>query len=192
MAGIRQFDENVALERALEVFWQKGYGPTSMQDLAAATGVQRGSLYHAYGDKESLFLHVFDRYKSKRLDEARAALQLPDVADALRTYFDVTINSMITGSPTRGCLTTKTATDTTAEADKIHEQLKSIVNSLEREIEIRLSTPEALSRLSLPPTEAARLLITLTRGIVVMERIFHDPAALRATVDAMIKVLLAK
>ncbi|GGC64419.1 TetR/AcrR family transcriptional regulator [Undibacterium terreum] len=192
MAGIRQFDEGVALDRALEVFWKKGYGPTSMQDLAAATGVQRGSLYNAYRDKESLFLQVFDRYKSRRLAEARAALDKPDIEDALRSYFDVTITSMTEGSPARGCLTTRTATDTTADADEIHAQLKSMVDGLQQELNIRLSTPEALSRLSLPPAEAARLLITLTRGIVIMESIYHDTASLRATVEAMIKVLLAK
>ncbi|MCZ7153843.1 TetR/AcrR family transcriptional regulator, partial [Salmonella enterica] len=56
MAGVRQFDEGLALDKALALFWQKGYAATSMQELAAATGVQRGSLYNAYGDKETLFL----------------------------------------------------------------------------------------------------------------------------------------
>jgi len=46
MAGIRQFDEEAMLEQALELFWQKGFANTTMQDLAAATGVQRGSLYN--------------------------------------------------------------------------------------------------------------------------------------------------
>ena len=52
MVGTRQFDEDEMLAGALEVFWRKGFTGTSMIDLAEATGIQRGSLYNAYGDKE--------------------------------------------------------------------------------------------------------------------------------------------
>ena len=61
MAGVRQFDEQQAYAAALEVFWTKGFRATSMLDLATATGVQRGSLYHAYGGKEQLFLRLFEK-----------------------------------------------------------------------------------------------------------------------------------
>jgi hypothetical protein len=53
MVGIRQFDEQQVIATALDVFWRKGLHDATMQDLAAATGVQRGSLYNAYGDKEA-------------------------------------------------------------------------------------------------------------------------------------------
>ncbi|HTD04182.1 TetR/AcrR family transcriptional regulator, partial [Undibacterium sp.] len=188
--GIRQFDEGAALQRVLEVFWQKGFGPTSMQDLAEATGVQRGSLYNAYGDKESLFLHVFEQYKNDILDEVRASLEQPRLEDALRAFFNFAITSMTTGKPTRGCLTTKTATDINAAGDKIREALQSLIAGMEAALEARLSTAEAIPQLRLLPAEAARLLVTLTRGIVVMERIYQDPARLRATAEAMIKTLI--
>ena len=51
MVGTRQFDEDALLEAALRAFWQNGFVATSMIDVAEATGVQRGSLYNAYGDK---------------------------------------------------------------------------------------------------------------------------------------------
>ena len=55
MVGVRQFDEQEMIATALDVFWRKGLHDATMQDLAAATGVQRGSLYNAYGDKEAIF-----------------------------------------------------------------------------------------------------------------------------------------
>jgi TetR/AcrR family transcriptional regulator, transcriptional repressor for nem operon len=58
MVGVRQFDEERVLARALEVFREKSLRTASMQDLARATGVQRGSLYDAYGNKEELFLRA--------------------------------------------------------------------------------------------------------------------------------------
>ncbi|MEX3629140.1 MAG: helix-turn-helix domain-containing protein [Burkholderia sp.] len=77
MAGVRQFDEGEMLDKALALFWKKGYADTSMQELAAATGVQRGSLYNAYRDKETLFLRVFKVYAARFLEGARRTLEAP-------------------------------------------------------------------------------------------------------------------
>ena len=72
MVGTRQFDEEILLEAALKAFWQNGFAATSMIDVAEATGVQRGSLYNAYGDKERLFLLAFERYSSRFTEALKA------------------------------------------------------------------------------------------------------------------------
>ncbi|MES2073957.1 MAG: TetR/AcrR family transcriptional regulator [Pseudomonadota bacterium] len=190
MAGIRQFDEDAALERVLEVFWQKGYGPTSMQDLAEATGVQRGSLYNAYRDKESLFLHVYERYKTRYLGEIRAALEQPALEQALRAFFELSILSMTAGSPSRGCMSTKTATDIHSSSEKIQAALRAMADSVEQLLSERLSSAEALPQLAIPPAEAARLIATFTRGLVFMERIYQDAERLRSTAESLIRALL--
>ncbi|MFX5555055.1 helix-turn-helix domain-containing protein, partial [Acinetobacter baumannii] len=64
----REFDIDLAIERAMQVFWSSGYHGTSLPDLLAATRLSRGSLYAAFGDKHGLFLRALDRY----LDEALA------------------------------------------------------------------------------------------------------------------------
>ncbi|MFI6332417.1 TetR/AcrR family transcriptional regulator [Micromonospora chersina] len=191
MAGQRQFDERRTLERAREVFWLKGYGATSMQDIAVASGVLRGSLYNAYHDKETLFLRVFDDYAEQFLADAAQALSRPTIDDALRDFFDFTITSMTTGVPTRGCLTTKTAIDIKADGERIRTALRDLLDKMEQLLHQRLSTTEARSRLAIPPAEAARLLITLTRGIVVMERVYQDPERLRGTATSLIDALLS-
>ncbi|MEU1840299.1 TetR/AcrR family transcriptional regulator [Micromonospora chersina] len=191
MAGQRQFDERRTLERAREVFWLKGYGATSMQDIAAASGVLRGSLYNAYHDKETLFLRIFEDYAEQFLADAAEALSRPTIDDALRDFFDFTITSMTTGVPTRGCLTTKTAIDIKADGERIRTALRDLLDKMEQLLHQRLSTNEARSRLAIPPAEAARLLITLTRGIVVMERVYQDPERLRATATSLIDALLS-
>ncbi|MFG1658355.1 TetR/AcrR family transcriptional regulator [Micromonospora chersina] len=191
MAGQRQFDERRTLERAREVFWLKGYGATSMQDIAVASGVLRGSLYNAYHDKETLFLRVFEDYAEQFLADAAQALSRPTIDDALRDFFDFTITSMTTGVPTRGCLTTKTAIDIKADGERIRTALRDLLDKMEQLLHQRLSTDEARSRLAIPPAEAARLLITLTRGIVVMERVYQDPERLRATATSLIDALLS-
>src|SRR5258707_6858856 len=109
MVGTRQFDEDALLEAALKAFWHNGFGATSMIDVAEATGVQRGSLYNAYGDKERLFLLAYERYASRFLDSVRQALSNPDPAVALMELFKGVVANMTEGAPSRGCLTTKTA-----------------------------------------------------------------------------------
>ncbi|MEV4049743.1 TetR/AcrR family transcriptional regulator [Amycolatopsis sp. NPDC049688] len=189
MAGKRQFDERRTLELARDIFWAKGYGATSIQDIANASGVLRGSLYNAYQDKETLFLQVFEDYARDFLAEAARVLADPDIDRALRAFFDFTIASMTTGEPARGCLTTKTAIDSKADGERINAALRRLLDGLEQLVRDRLSAEDA--RLALPAADAARVLVTMTRGIVVMERVYQDPERLRATARSLIDVVLA-
>ena len=198
MAGKKQFNEEETLDRAITVFWERGYAATSMQDLAQATGVLRGSLYNAYGDKQAIFLRVFERYRRGFLDAARAQLANSDPAVALHDFFAYTIRTMTEivpptpaspGPSTRGCLTTKIATDETAMDEPVRAALRSMLDELEEILLARLVMADARARLALPPADAARLAATLTRGIVVMERIYHAPAVLLATADSLVEVL---
>jgi len=182
----------------MHVFWRRGYASTSMQDLAQATGVLRGSLYNAYGDKQSIFLLAFARYKRRYLAAVREQLKADDPVVALRNFFAYVIASMsepiprqddTPSSTTRGCLTTKIATDETAMDDAVRQALRGMLEGLAEVLEERLSAPDAVARLNLPPTEACRLLVTFTRGNVVMERIYHAPEELQATADTLLKIL---
>ncbi|WP_431961319.1 TetR/AcrR family transcriptional regulator [Actinacidiphila sp. bgisy160] len=161
-----------------------------MQDLAIATGVQRGSLYNAYRDKETLFLRVFEDYADAFVAEAAATLDPPDVRRALEDFFDFTIVSMTRGTPTRGCLSTKTTTDTQADAEPIRAAVRGMLDQLEGVIAERLSREDAAGLLTVPPTEAARVLVTMTRGTVVIERVYQDADRLRATARSLIAMVL--
>ncbi|MEB0043544.1 MULTISPECIES: TetR/AcrR family transcriptional regulator [unclassified Pseudomonas] len=191
MAGIRQFDEDKTLDVALGVFWQKGLGATSMQDLAQATGVQRGSLYNAYQSKECLFLRVFDGYKAKMLGDMGASLNHPSIDVALRNFLAFSISSMTQGSPTRGCLSTKTAVDEhNADLDTVRSALQGFLNEMEGLLTARFEAEEARSKLAIAPVDAARVIVTFTRGIVVLERIYQDVERLRKNADLIVQLLL--
>src|ERR1700738_3778032 len=62
MAGVKQFDRDEVLDRAMAAFWTRGYEATSIDDLVEATGINRGSLYGTFGDKRRLFLSALHRY----------------------------------------------------------------------------------------------------------------------------------
>lgn len=190
MAGVRQFNEDEAFEKALALFWKKGFAETSMQELAAVTGVQRGSLYNAYQSKETLFLHVFVRYSEHIFAQVSAALDKPTLRGALRAFFAFMIGSMTTGMPARGCLSTKAAFGRDVIDEPIREALQRMLDGLEAVLAERLARPEKGVRLGVSPQEAARLIVTLTRGIVVIERIYQDKRRLRADAEALTALIL--
>ena len=190
MVGTRQFDEDAVLEVALKTFWQNGFAATSMIDVAEATGVQRGSLYNAYGDKEQLFLLTYDRYASRFLDSVRQALSNPDPAIALTTLFKGVIASLIVGAPSRGCLTTKTAIELRLAGKAIETRVKRLLEELTRLIRDALSTPAARQKLSCDPDAAADLVVTFTRGLAVMERAYRNPQHLEKMARQFVSVLV--
>lgn len=189
MAGVRQFDEEKVLTAVLEVFWCKGWQATSMADLAEAAEVQRGSLYHAYGGKENLFLLAFDLYAHGFLDKAARALQAEDTRSALQCFFEMAIGNMTSGNPPRGCLTTKTGAESVATGPLIQQRLRDLLEDLRKIIIDALSAAPIRAGLAMAPEEAAELLVTFTRGLAVMERIFEDPERLRVSAASMVKIL---
>src|SRR4051812_16467461 len=190
MVGTRQFDEDAMLEAALRTFWQHGFAATSMIDVAEATGVQRGSLYNAYGDKERLFLLAYERYASRFLESVRQALSNPDPAVALTALFKGIVASMTDGAPSRGCLTTKTAIELPLPGKAIEARLKGLIDDFTALIRDALSTPAARRRLSCDPDVAADLAVTFTRGLAVMERAYRNPRHLETMAQQFVRVLL--
>ena len=87
----RKFDEEIAVEAAMLVFWEKGYEGASLRDLTEAMGIDRKSMYLALGDKEALFKKVLDRYDTTRFAFLSRAFAKP----TLREFVDDLLNSAI-------------------------------------------------------------------------------------------------
>lgn len=192
MVGVRQFDEAAVLETALDLFWGQGFAATSMPDLARATGVQRGSLYNAYGDRETIFLRAFDLYATRFLEAAKASLQGDDARQMLSRFFETAIANMMNGSPPRGCLTTKTATDGSIASDPVRQKLRDLLDALTLLVETALKRPGIAPQLVLEPADAAGVVVTFTRGLAVMERVYGDRNVLRRNADALTRALVVK
>lgn len=190
MAMVRQFDEEAVLGAVLDVFWARGWQATSMADLAEATRVQRGSLYHAYGGKEQLFLLAFERYAARVVEEAQDALNGSSARLALQRFFDVLIASMTADTPPRGCFTTRTAVESGVIGPLVQARVRALLDRLEAIISKAMSRDEMRTALVVPPDQAAKMLIVFTRGLAVMERLHHEPERLREMAAQMIELLV--
>lgn len=115
----RAYDPQVALARAAEVFWKAGYAGTSLDDLAAATGMNRPSLYAAFGDKRDLYLKTLDYYREESRALARHALaDNPTLRVFLKRFYDKALELYLTDGP-RGCYSIGTAATVAAVDDGV-------------------------------------------------------------------------
>ncbi|WP_131114824.1 TetR/AcrR family transcriptional regulator [Lichenihabitans psoromatis] len=101
----RGFDEQQALDKAIQVFWSKGYDGVTIDDLVAAMGVGRPSLYAVFGDKRTLFLRVLRSYAETKGTRAAAALLTPQLLrDAIRGLLRYAVESATEEDSAPGCL----------------------------------------------------------------------------------------
>src|ERR671916_2831660 len=105
MARHKEFDRDEALQRAMEVFWSRGYEAASVGELVKHMGINRQSLYDTFGDKHSLYLQALDRYREVEGQKMYGVLERPgSVKRALRELFEGVVENALGESGRRGCL----------------------------------------------------------------------------------------
>jgi TetR/AcrR family transcriptional repressor of nem operon len=109
MGRPKSFEPDVVIAQAMETFWTKGYTDTSPADLAEATGVAKGSLYHSFGSKRQLFGKALDLYGRMQAERAEEFLARPGTAkERIRAYFALLVDADLDGPVRRGCLAQNT------------------------------------------------------------------------------------
>ncbi|MDQ0194333.1 TetR/AcrR family transcriptional regulator [Paenibacillus wynnii] len=111
MARHKEFDQEQALDNALDLFWTKGFERTSIQDLCTHLGIHRGSLYDTFGDKQALFLACLDRFQHNSEEQYYFILdEEGPTKEVLGRFFTKVIDySMNNANQRRGCFMTNTA-----------------------------------------------------------------------------------
>ncbi|MCB0197942.1 MAG: TetR/AcrR family transcriptional regulator [Anaerolineae bacterium] len=122
MARPREFDENTVLDKAMDLFWHKGYEATSIQELIATMGISRGSLYDSFGDKHALFVAVLKRYRQRSHDRFLQTLSQPGpVKVAIADMFYYVVNEALADAKRRGCLMTNSTIELSPHDAEIAE-----------------------------------------------------------------------
>src|ERR1700749_5043782 len=140
----RSFDTEAAVERAMSVFWSRGYHATALPDLLRATKLSRGSLYAAFGDKHSLFLRALDRYiddSLKRLDVEFAPSREP--IESVRAYLAGYLDRMSGANGRRGCLLVATAMELAGQDAEVGRRVAGFFKTMEARVADALSRARA-------------------------------------------------
>lgn len=103
MARPREFDADDALERATRLFWTKGFEQTSLDELCAATGLGRSSLYAAFGDKRSLYLQALSRYEERSVARIAKAFEGRTLRQGFQAFLAALIDDIVAGPGRSGC-----------------------------------------------------------------------------------------
>lgn len=193
----REFDHDDVLRIAFDQFWRKGVRGTSLSDIARDAGVQRGSLYNAFGSKEALFLQAYERYAGDYLVALEKALATGSLRKRLTAFFDLTIANFRSGSPPRGCPTTRGLMELgAAEGEGLDEDARGVfaklVSRITALVEDALAAGAERGEFSGNPAAAALHIITVTRGLAVLERAFDDEPQLRTIAAHTIDLVLGK
>ena len=127
MARPVEFDENKVLTNAMEQFWKEGYEASSIQKLLDCTGINRGTLYNSFGDKDTFFKSCVDQY-NKIIDKQIAASLKNDKLnawDAIAAYFDETIVNVTNKHRSMGCL----LVNSLCESINYDKEMRKVVRS---------------------------------------------------------------
>jgi AcrR family transcriptional regulator len=165
----RAFDADEALDRALDVFWRRGYEGTSLTDLTEAMGINRPSLYAAYGNKEELFRKAVERYAAHSDAFLCEALSQPTARATVERFFEgITAPKSDPNSPC-GCLVVQGALVCSEESEPVKQELLTRRNATETAMQQRFERAKIEGDLPSTTDSAAlaRFVATVQMGIAV-------------------------
>ena len=187
----QEFDRDEALEKAMEVFWTKGYEAASVEDLLDCMGINRGSMYNTFGDKQALFVEAVEHYCERLRDRFRAILEGPgSPLGNVRKLLANWEKTLVLESD-RGCLVTNTAVELAPHVPVVGELIRSHLSQVEkilhpalvRAIKAGELAPEA------NPRALARFLISALQGLAVIGKTASSPAAVKDVVRVTLSAL---
>jgi TetR/AcrR family transcriptional repressor of nem operon len=188
VARTKEFDPDVALRAAMDLFWRKGYEATSMQDIVDHLGIGRGSIYDTFGSKHELYLLALDRYAEEM--DGRALDQFSQagpVLPAVREFVEALLGEALADS--RGCLVTNTAVECPHDR-LIARRVESNWNGLETTLAGALTRARNQGELAegKDPRALARFLVTFVQGLRVLAKV-PDERRMRDAVDQALALL---
>ncbi len=189
----KEFNPDIALEKAMHVFWHKGYEATSMEDLLSAMAINRGSLYATFGDKRELFLKAMDRYcAGGGIGSGVSILHQPGPALALiRRFIGHMLDFALSDPLRRGCMITNTVMELAPHQKDIAKKVADRLQMAEEAFFVLLSRAKQEGELSQDkdPRVLARILVTMMQGTIVMIKAGTPADVVRQTAKAALAIL---
>lgn len=173
MARPKAFDTDAALVRAMELFWEQGYAATSMEQLVAAMGIRRQSLYDTFGDKHRLFLAAMDAYCAMLEDAMLKPLRAPAAGlQALHEAGLGIIDFLVRYPKRRACLMANTTLELAPHDDAIAAKVRAHMTNMETAFGHALGNAKARGEIAATSDVEAlsKYLVGMAHGLMVMAK----------------------
>lgn len=189
MARLKEFDEDSALDTAVDCFWSRGYEATSVRDLAREMGIGGASLYNTFGGKRALFERVLERYANRSTRERIARLEASHPPrEAIRAFLAEVIERSLKDSDCKGCLLVNSALDVAPHDPELGRAvtgyLEEIRSFFQRSVEAANKAGET------PPDTDANALSIHLLGVLMGMRVLARTGARRQTLEAVVRPAL--
>ena len=192
MARPREFDADVALERAMQAFWAKGFKATSLDDLCEATGLSRSSLYAAFGGKRALLHQSLERYEEQGIARIAAVLARPvPVRVAIASFITGLIESIVAGPGRRGCFIGNCAAELARQDQATAARVRRSLERIEATFRDALIRAQARGEIAASADIGvmARFLVSGIQGLRLVGKAKPDRAALEDIKNVMLRCL---
>lgn len=190
MVRQREFDTEKALEAAMNIFWEKGFEAASLSDLTSGMGIQRPSLYAAFGDKSELFEAALRRYNSWHASQIKVQLQRGHtVKSAFRGLFEqITIEASTTS---RGCFCINTMVELAPHRPKLAVLTREHQMYLAAIFQETIEKGQKLGELAttLNANELAHSLVISMIGLTVMMKAKPDQLLIKQSIEVALSLL---
>ena len=191
MARPREFDENAVLQGIKGVFWEYGYEATSYGDLIAASGLHKGSLYAAFGDKRSLYLRALADYFDYEVASAISLLTgengdgVTAGIDRIEVLLNAVIDAVEVNQDRRGCLLCNAAVDQAPHSDEVEEVVAKGFDQMQQAFEVAMADKKK----GVARRESASLLNAAYFGMRVMAKSGAPIAMMKNARNAALKAV---
>lgn len=195
MGRPRTFDEDIALQAAINIFWEKGYDGTSMKDLTTKMGISGPSLYAAFGDKQALFLKAIDKYANNSGCAPLVAFENePDIERAVYAFMESVVTyATAHESGARGCFLVSSVSTSAGKVAEVKSRLFQAIEATDRRLAKRFELEITKKKLPacFPVMERARLMFDLRQGHVFRARAGWSAKNLMQDLSNRVKIILA-
>ena len=192
MARLKSFNEDDVLDKAVAVFWAKGYEATSIEDLVEAMGIQRGSLYGAFGSKQQLFLKSLNRYGQVVVKQLLDILESkPSAIESIELFFAQLVEHLLTAGPLRSCLVTNSAIERGLSDEATRKKVLHLLNLIGKGFYKTLLRAQDNGEISndCNLTSLSEYLTSSMQGLLVIGKVCSDRAVLERINQITLSVL---
>lgn len=174
MARPVEFDEAKVLANAMEQFWKEGYEASSVQKLLDCTGINRGTLYNSFGDKDTFFKSCVDQYNANMANHIGASLKNEKLSawDAIDEYFERAVFSLSNKQRGMGCLLVNSLCESINYDKEMKRVIRASLAAIRKPLVARLSEAQKKGKLKkgVSVESAADILMNMLHGLRVNSR----------------------
>lgn len=190
MARLKEFDETEVLDKAVELFWTKGYNATSANDLVKGLGLSRSSIYSTFKDKRTLFIRSLDRYRKRNVAQIINMIeQSDDIHKTIAQIFRLIIAQDITAKIPKGCLMVNTGIELAPHDNEIAAIINENMKDIEHTFKVAIEKGQALGQI--PKTHKADSLARFIYNNISGLRVAVKSSQDKSLLDDVAKVCLS-